>query len=103
MTVYYVDSANGSDANVGTSTDAALASIAAVNQLKLQPGDEVLFAKDAPYTGQLTLKYSGTVGNPITIGAYGDGSAAPVIGGGSAGISGSKTHDVVVQDITIAN
>src|SRR5665213_4530553 len=103
MTIYYVDSATGRGTHTGTSTDAALASIAAVNQLKLQPGDEVLFAKDGTYTGQLTLKYSGTVGNPITIGAYGDGSNAPVITGGTAGIAGSKTHDVVVQDITIAN
>jgi len=103
MTVYYVDSATGSDANAGTSTDAALASIAAVNQLKLQPGDEVLFAKDGTYTGQLTLKYSGSVGNPITIGAYGDGENAPVITGGGAGITGSKTQNVVVQDLTIAN
>jgi len=103
MTIYYVDSATGSDANTGTSTDAALASISAVNQLKLQPGDEVLFAKDGTYTGQLTLKYSGTVGNPITIGAYGDGENAPVISGGTAGITGSKTQNIVVQDLTIAN
>ncbi|HTJ58451.1 MAG TPA: Ig-like domain-containing protein [Devosiaceae bacterium] len=103
MTTYYVNSATGSDTNAGTSATAALQSIAAVEKLKLQPGDSVLFARDTAYTGdQLTIKYSGTADNPITIGAYGSG-AAPVFSGAGTGISAISTQNVVIKDLTVSD
>src|SRR3569833_53240 len=101
-TTYYVNAATGFDTNAGTSAAAPLQSIAAVESLKLQPGDTVLFARGTTYSSQLDVKYSGTATNPITFGAYGDG-ASPVFSGASTAIHGSKTHDIVIQDLTIAH
>src|SRR5487761_2145430 len=102
MTTYYVDSAAGSDSNAGTSASAALASIAAVDNLKLAAGDTVLFARGQSYDGELAVRYSGTAGNPITFGAYGEG-APPVLGNTTTGIYGSKTQNIVVQDLAISH
>ncbi|MDR3471992.1 MAG: right-handed parallel beta-helix repeat-containing protein [Devosia sp.] len=101
-TTYYVDSATGSDSNAGTSESAALQSMAAVEALKLSPGDTVLFARGTSYDSGLVVKYSGSADNPITFGAYGVGDA-PVIGNSATGIYGSKTQNIVVQDLTIAH
>lgn len=100
MTTYYVNSSTGSDANAGTSADAPLASLVAVNSLKLKAGDVVLFSADSEYRGQLDVKYSGTVENPITFGSYGVGTP-PVLTGGSVGIYGSKTSNIVIENLTI--
>lgn len=102
MTTYYIDSAAGNDSNAGTSASAALASIAAVDNLKLAAGDTVLFARGQSYDGELAVKYSGAVGNPITFGAYGEG-APPVLGNTTTGIYGSKTQNIVVQDVAISH
>jgi len=101
--IYYIDSATGSDGNAGTSADTAFKSLAALNNLTLNPGDTVLLARGTSYDGQLTVKYSGTSDSPITFGAYGQG-AAPVVGSGaSTGVYSAGTHDVVVHDIGVAN
>jgi len=102
MTTYYVDAIAGSDSNTGTSTDTPLASIAAVNKLHLSAGDTVLFARGESFSGELMVTSSGTATNPITYGAYGVGDD-PTIGGGAAGIHGSKTSNIVIHDMTIAN
>lgn len=99
--VYYVNSANGSDTNAGTSADAPLASVAAVEKLKLNPGDTVLFARGTSYQDQLDVKYSGSVANPITFGAYGEGEP-PLLHGAERGIYGSKASNIVVKDMAIA-
>lgn len=100
MTMYYVNSSIGSDLNPGTSVDAPLASLAAVNSLKLKAGDVVLFSADSEYQGQLDVKYSGTVENPITFGSYGSGEP-PVLTGGSVGIYGSKASNIVIENLAI--
>ncbi|MDB5561451.1 MAG: Polysaccharidase [Hyphomicrobiales bacterium] len=99
---YYINSATGSNANVGTSTSTPFKSITALNNLTLHPGDSVLLARGASFSDQLTVKNSGVSGNPITFGAYGQG-AAPVIKGPATGVYSSGTHDVVVHDIAIAH
>ena len=102
MTVYYVDSTSGSDGNSGTSASSPLASMAAVENLTLGAGDSVLFARGSSYDAGLVVKYSGTADHPITFGAYGDGDD-PVIGNATTGIYGSKTQNIVVQDVTVAH
>lgn len=97
---YYVDAVAGSDSNSGTAVDAALKSLAAVEALKLQPGDKVLFARGSTFTDQLDIKYSGLAGSPITFGAYGEGDN-PVITGAARGIHGSKTNWITIEDLTI--
>ena len=80
-TTYYVDSDGGSDDNTGTAPDQAWASLEKVNGFEFQPGDRLLFQKGDVWTGQLSPKGSGTKGNPIIIGDYGDGEARPLIQG----------------------
>lgn len=72
--IYYVSSQNGNDENVG-SMEKPFATLFAVNRLKLQPGEQVLLERGSVFQGQfLHLSVQGTKGNPIVIGAYGEGS-----------------------------
>ncbi|SCB56196.1 polysaccharidase protein [Rhizobium aethiopicum] len=102
MTVYYVNSATGSNTNAGTSADAPFASFWAVENLKLQPGDSVLLAAGTVYNDQLDLKYSGTVDAPITIGSYGVGDA-PVIHSPNDGIHSLYASNIVIENIKISD
>ena len=102
MTVYYVDSLTGSDTNTGTSETSALASLAVASKLTLHAGDSVLLAAGSTFDGQLTIKASGTVDNPITFGSYGDGEA-PIITGGQQGITGSNQSNIVIENIDITH
>ncbi|MBX4930624.1 right-handed parallel beta-helix repeat-containing protein [Rhizobium bangladeshense] len=102
MTVYYVNSATGSNTNAGTSADAPFASFWAVENLKLQPGDSVLLAAGTVYNDQLDLKYSGTVAAPITIGSYGVGDA-PVIHSPNDGIHSLYASNIVIENIKISD
>ena len=96
----YVDQ-NGSDANSGATPDAAVASIARVQQL-LGPNTEVLF-----HNGQtFNVSDSLTISNSnVTISSYGDGAPAvlnKVDGGGSSIImTAANASDVVVENISL--
>ncbi|MDF0700204.1 right-handed parallel beta-helix repeat-containing protein [Rhizobium sp. MC63] len=102
MTVYYVNSVTGSDNNNGTGESSAFATLSAVEALKLNPGDSVLFAAGSVFNEQFDLKYSGSVSAPITIGSYGIGDA-PVIRSSNDGIHGSKASNIVIENIKIAD
>ena len=68
---YYVNPTLGNDANDGQSTQTPFASLNAINRLQLNPGDRVLLARDAVFSGQfLHITDSGTKESPIEIGAY---------------------------------
>jgi polysaccharidase protein len=101
MSTYYVDSRIGSDGNNGSAAT-PWASIEAVNNAGLQAGDTVLFARDATFSGTLSLHASGAAGAPITFGAYGTG-ADPVITGGSNGVAGNGQDFITVRDLHITN
>ncbi|NOU69425.1 hypothetical protein GC096_36005 [Paenibacillus sp. LMG 31461] len=78
---YYVDANGGNDANLGTSEGSAWRTITKVRAAVLQPGDSVLFKRGQSWYGKtLQLASSGAEGNPIRIGAYGEG-AKPIISG----------------------
>ncbi len=85
---YYVDSAGGDDANLGTSQGAPWKSLAKVNGKTFQPGDTILFKCGEVWTGQLNPKGSGAVGSPIVIDQYGSG-AKPVIDANGASGNGA--------------
>lgn len=102
MTVYYVNSATGSDHNSGTSESSAFATLSAVESLRLNPGDSVLLAAGSVFNEQFDLKYSGSITAPITIGSYGIGDAA-VIHSSNDGIHGSKASNIVIENIKIAD
>lgn len=102
MTVYYVNSATGSNQNSGMSEQSAFATLSAVESLRLKPGDSVLLAAGSVFNEQFDLKYSGTVSSPITIGSFGVGDA-PVIHSSNDGIHGSKASNIIVENIKIAD
>jgi gliding motility-associated-like protein len=80
---YYI-SAEGDDvANTGTSPASPWRTIEKVNlsMALFRPGDSVLFRRGDVFRGQINVTTSGSNGNPIVFGAYGEG-AAPVISGG---------------------
>jgi hypothetical protein len=77
---YYVDATNGNDTNDGLSTSAPWETIAKVNASNFNPGDQILFKRGQIWREQFTMPSSGSEGNPITFGAYGNGNK-PVISG----------------------
>ncbi len=81
-TNYYVSNANsvGNDSNDGTDTSAPWLTIKKVNTSTFNPGDQILFNKGDIWYEELIVPSSGSLGNPITFGAYGTGSN-PVISG----------------------
>jgi uncharacterized repeat protein (TIGR02059 family) len=80
-TDYYISS-SGNDSNNGLSASTPWKTIAKVNSSfsTLKPGDRILFNRGDTFYGSITVTKSGSVGNPITIGAYGTG-ANPIITG----------------------
>jgi Polysaccharide deacetylase len=71
-TTYYVDPA-GSNANNGLTPQSAWRTLLKVALSTLQPGDVVLFKRDAVWNEFLTPPSSGTAGNLIKFDAYGNG------------------------------
>ena len=78
-TTYYVSN-SGNDSNSGLTTILAWKTLANVNALTFNAGDQILFQKGDTFYGTITVKNSGSAGNPITFGAYGTG-ANPIITG----------------------
>jgi len=80
-TTYYVDAVAGSDSAAGTTTGTAWRTLAKVNATTFSAGDVIQFKRGQTWTGQLHPLGSGSAGSPITIGAYGSGTARPTIDG----------------------
>lgn len=73
---YYVSSKTGNDSNDGLTSESAFASLFAINQRSLQPGDHVLLERGSIFCGQyLQVTDSGREDAPVVIGAYGEGDA----------------------------
>ncbi|MGO4486188.1 right-handed parallel beta-helix repeat-containing protein [Rhizobium pisi] len=102
MTIYYVNSATGSDDNSGTGLKSAFATLSKVESLQLKPGDSVLLAKGSVFNEQLDIKFSGAQGAPIKFGSYGTG-AAPVIHSAGDGIHSLYATNIVIENIKISN
>lgn len=102
-TIYYVSSSTGNDANPGTAPAQPLRTIAAVNNLTLQPGDQVRFAcGDIWRAESLVVKHAGSDGNPIIFGSYpAICSNQPIISGAQP-ITGWTLHssNIYVADLT---
>jgi hypothetical protein len=78
-TTYYVSS-TGNDSNSGITSDQPWQTLTKVNSRTFVAGDQILFQRGSTFYGSLTIKNSGTSGNPISFGAYGTGES-PVITG----------------------
>jgi hypothetical protein len=98
---FYVDSAQGNDANSGTSPSQAWATLAKANQANLQPGQSLLFKRGGQWAGPLNIGWSGTATQPITVGAYGTG-ALPLINGSSTVMINLTGSYVTVDSIALS-
>lgn len=73
-TDYYISS-EGRDSADGISPETPWQSLSKINSITpfLKPGDKVLFKRGNIFTGTLRITTSGLPGNPIIVGAYGQG------------------------------
>jgi len=74
-TDYYIDSVGGNDNNNGTSESTPWETLSKVSSTTFSPGDNIYFKRGSSYSGCATINGNGTAGNPITVGAYGNGNA----------------------------
>ncbi|MEZ0542966.1 PA14 domain-containing protein [Fibrella arboris] len=79
QTTYYVAS-SGNDSNTGRSADSPFQTLAKINTLTLQAGDQILLKRNDTFRGTLQIQQSGTSAQPIVIDAYGSGNK-PLISG----------------------
>jgi len=75
-TEYYFDYIIGSDENDGTKVK-PWKTLAKLEDLSLNPGDKVLFARGSSYHGGVTIESSGTEDAPIVLTSYGDEGHMP--------------------------
>jgi len=101
-TTYYVSSSGGLDTNSGLSAGAPLQTIAKVNTLNLQPGDQVLFkCGDTWRAEQLVISKSGTADAPITFSSYPAGCADRPSFSGSQPITGWAVYSGAIYVATL--
>jgi len=72
---YYIDSGSGDDNNSGTDENSPWKTLGKVSGMIFQPGDNIYFKRGSSYEGCVTINGDGTEHNPITVSAYGTGSA----------------------------
>ncbi len=116
---YYVDSSI-TDSNIGSSTPdctnydpvafacsggtaSAYKTIADINLKSFSPDDQILFRKGQSWAETLTPASSGTIGHPITFGAYGTGANPLFNRTNSRGIDMPARNDITIQDIDLTN
>jgi hypothetical protein len=80
---YYVDSAQGSDANPGTTQSAPWKSLAKISAIQFKTGDRILLHAGSVWNEQLKLQSSGAPNAPILIDRYGDGPLPRIDANGS--------------------
>ncbi len=98
---YYVDAISGKDTYDGLSVGSAWQSIGKVNNSVFSPGDFILFKRGEEWRDTLIPRSSGTSGQPITFGAYGDGDQ-PIISGANVvnGWTGTGSYSLESSTIT---
>jgi len=102
--IFYVDATRGTDINNGLSPEAAWKTISKVNGSSFTSGDYVLFKCGEVWREQLIITSSGSEGNVITYGAYGNGNK-PVIDGETTrlvGINILSSH-MIIDGLVVIN
>ena len=72
-TDYYVDATGGDDSNDGLSPEEAWKTISKVNSMNYNSGDSILFKRGETWNDGIVVRSSGSSGQEITFGAYGEG------------------------------
>ncbi|MFV0342415.1 MAG: fibronectin type III domain-containing protein [Anaerocolumna sp.] len=110
-TIYYVDSAEGSDSNDGRSEATPWKTLNKINEAGglgvFNPGDSILLKAGSVWNERLTVNFSGDSTGNITIGKYGLSSLRPVInaGGGqeTAAITITNEEYITLLDLELTN
>lgn len=108
---YYVDAAQGSDSNPGTTPEAAWKSLAKVNTSEFKPADRILLHSGSVWREQLAPHSSGAANAPIVFDRYGAGARPRLEGNGTPeGKPGSEdavllrnVQQIEVRDLEITN
>ena len=101
---YYMDCEKGCDHLDGTSVDTAWKTLNRVNEVFLQPGDEVLLHCGQHFAGTLKPKGNGSEEAKIRIGSYGEGSMPEIDGMGNyAAVWLKGCSHYIVQGLRILN
>jgi hypothetical protein len=103
---YYVDAAQGSDSNPGTTPEAAWKSLAKVNTSEFKPADRILLHSGSVWREQLAPHSSGAANAPIVFDRYGAGARPRLEGNGTPeGKPGSEDAVLLrnVQQIEVRN
>lgn len=95
---YYVDANKGKKNNSGKSESDAFKEIDQINELNLQPGDQVLFKRGQIHYGILRIEKSGSAQENIYFSEYGSGHL-PVL----KSSDGSGSSDESTVYLTLAN
>lgn len=81
--VIYVSSSTGADSNNGLSPETAIQTLEAVNALKLQVGDSILFKAGDTFKGKLLIQNeSGSENKPLFFSKFGEGDLPLLDGDG---------------------
>ncbi|WEV59152.1 Ig-like domain-containing protein [Bifidobacterium sp. ESL0728] len=97
-TTYYVDNANGNDANDGKSPQAAWKNLTKVSAQTYAPGDHILLESGSTWNGQTLMpKGNGVNGKPIVVDLYtrSEGGAATYTASKRPVINGNGTENVL--------
>ena len=101
-TVYYVDAANGSDANNGRAPQTPWKTINKVNTSIFLPGDSILFKRGVTWRETLIPPSHGASGNNITFGAYGTGDLPKINGSTRKFCVEGKKDYITITDLHFA-
>ena len=78
---FFISSSLGNDSNDGLTPETAFQTFARINSLDLLPGDSLFFKSGDTFTGELAIiNEGGSVGKPVLVSNYGEGSL-PVFDG----------------------
>lgn len=101
--IYYIDSENGSDDNVGKSEGSAWKSLLKASTVDFAAGDQILLKAGQTHLGKLELiGVEGTEASPIVIASYGDGEDPLIDAAGYlAGVHLRDAKHVLVKDLEI--
>jgi hypothetical protein len=102
-TVYYVDAANGSDANNGLTISSPWKTINKVNNSIYVPGDSILFRRGRTWRETLIPSSHGSAGNNITFGAYGTGDLPKIDGTGRNYCVDGKKDYITITNLQLAS
>ena len=73
--IFYVSSMHGDDTNSGQTPEDAFRSLRKINQLEIQPGDQIFLERGSVFIGEYLHLYAGGIKEaPVVVDAYGEGA-----------------------------